>query len=134
MPKDIQPVRGSKRASSNGGNEDHKALCSEDPLRETQMQLGYACAPSSSRGPDTKILSDKHTEGKISLYCYINLTNKLNTVTNTEQIKCQCRGLATEGGRNPVRLLHVPSLERYFYYTRVRAADIPSNPSIDTLS
>lgn len=38
------------------------------------------------------------------------------------------RGLATGGGRNPVRLLHVPSLEIYFYYTRVRAADIPGNP------
>jgi len=42
------------------------------------------------------------------------------------------KGLPTGGGRNPVHLLHMPSLERYFYYTRVREADILSNPSTDT--
>lgn len=97
-------------------------------MRETLMQLGCAWAPSPSRGPDTETLSDKHTEGKISLYCYINLTNKPNTAINTEQVKCQCRGLATEGGKNPVHLLHVSSLEGCFYYTRVRAADTISIP------
>lgn len=103
-------------------------LCSEDPMRETLMRLGCVWAPSPSRGPDTETLSDKHTEGKISLYCYINLTNKPNTAINTEQVKCQCRGLATEGGKNPVHLLHVSSLEGCFYYTRVRAADTISIP------
>lgn len=56
-------------------------------MRKTLMQLGYAWAPSPSRGPDTETLWDKHTEGEILLYCYINLTNKPNTARNTEQVK-----------------------------------------------
>lgn len=52
-------------------------------MRETPMQLGIPGLPHLP-GALTQTLSDKHTEGKISLYFYIDLTNKPNTARNTE--------------------------------------------------
>lgn len=37
LPKEVKPVRRSWRAGSNGGKEDHKALCSEDYERNTDI-------------------------------------------------------------------------------------------------
>lgn len=74
--KDRQPIRG--RAEGPVAIEEMRTT--EDPMRETLIRLSCSWAFPPSKGPDTDTLSDKHTEGKISLYCYINLTNKPNTV------------------------------------------------------